>query len=72
MAIQCEGWRRKGGAFTFGPVNWSQCENDAIVNITVTQDGKTETMPGCKTCWNEAIDNKIEISEVVPMKDTKQ
>lgn len=65
--MQCEGWRRTGGAFTFGPVKWEQCKNNAIVMITVTQDGKTETLPACVECWNECINTKIKISEVKPL-----
>lgn len=30
MTTQCEGWRRRGGMMTFGPVKWSQCSNDAL------------------------------------------
>jgi len=65
--MQCEGWRRTGGAFTLGPVKWEQCTNDAIVTIEVTQDGKTEKMPACLKCWNEAIETGIKISEVLPV-----
>ena len=47
--MQCEGWRRTGGAFTFGPVTWDQCENDAIANIKFTQGKESiKTLPGCK------------------------
>ena len=54
MSKQCEGWRRTGGAFSFGPVRWDQCENEAVVTITVIQEGKQEEpMPACMTCWQE-------------------
>jgi hypothetical protein len=65
--MQCEGWRRTGGAFTFGPVKWEQCENSALVMLTVVQNAKKEELPACRKCWNEAIENKIEISAVVPL-----
>jgi hypothetical protein len=65
--MRCEGWRRTGGAFTFGPVKWEQCTEDAIVNLVVTQKDKQETLPACKTCWQECIDNKIEINEAKPI-----
>ncbi len=64
---QCEGWRTHGGAFSFGPVNWEQCKHEAIVVLTVIQE-KTEEMPACLTCWQEAIDNKIKISAVIPLR----
>jgi len=60
--MQCEGWRR----FTFGPVKWSHCTDDAIVTLTVTQDEETEEMPACQRCWHEAIENKIKISAAAP------
>ena len=68
---QCEGWRRKGGMFTFGPVHWSQCENNAIVTITVKQDGtKQKPLPACKKCWHECIESKdIAVILVVPLTD---
>jgi len=64
---QCEGWRRYGGAFSFGPVKWVQCENEATVLLTVVQKGTEAEMPACSTCWQEAIDNKIEIKEAKPL-----
>jgi len=65
--MRCEGWRRYGGAFTFGSVTWKQCENDAIVNLTVIQERKKETLPACLDCWNECIEKKIKIVKVVPI-----
>ncbi len=65
--MQCEGWRRYGGAFTLGPVTWRQCTNEAIVTLTVTQDGKTEQLPACLECWNEAVENNITISAAIPV-----
>ena len=65
---RCEGWRRHGGAFTFGPVTWEQCEEEGEVMLTVKQDDETTTLPACKTCWQECIDNeKIEVVSAVPI-----
>ena len=65
--MRCEGYTRHGGAFTLGPITWVQCKKEAIVNITATQDGKTETFPMCADCWKKGIDNGIEILSVVPI-----
>jgi len=62
--MRCEGYRRYGGAFTLGPVQWEQCSYDATIILTVVQDGKTQTMPACGKCWKEAVENKIEIKSV--------
>lgn len=66
MKTRCEGWRRYGGAFSLGPVKWEQCKEDAIVMLTVVQDGKTEKLPACKTCWKECIEKNIRIEKVEP------
>jgi hypothetical protein len=65
--MRCEGWRRNGGVFTFGPVKWSQCKNDATVMIDLEQDGEQQTLPGCLECWQEAIDKGIKILSVRPI-----
>lgn len=74
MKTQCEGWRRKGGAFSFGPVTWSQCENEATVTLEVVQDGKSIAFPACFTCWSEAIAKEFEIASAEPQEQrtTKQ
>jgi len=64
---RCEGWRRHGGAFTLGPVKWEQCPSEATVMLTVKQQGETQTMPACNTCWQECIENKIEIVSAEPI-----
>ena len=64
--IRCEGWRRTGGAFSFGPVKWSQCENNAIVMLKVSQK-EVKEFPACIECWNEAIERGIEIIEARPL-----
>ena len=65
VTYRCEGWRRHGGAFTFGPVKWEQCENDATVMLTVIQDGKQTVQPACQECWQEGSDNeKIKVMKV--------
>lgn len=71
--MRCEGWRRKGGAFTFGPVVWKQCSNEASVMLTVLQKPKGEkkkirqVLPACPTCWQECIDTGIEIEKAAPI-----
>jgi len=64
--MRCEGWRRYGGVFTFGPVQWKQCENDAVVTLTVHQEGQTKSFPVCMKCWREAISAGIKIESAVP------
>lgn len=54
-AVRCEGWRQIGGAMSFGPPKWVQCENDAVVMLDVVQDKKREKLPACQTCWQEAL-----------------
>ena len=66
LGARCEGWRRYGGAFTLGPVEWRQCENDAIVLLKVRQE-KIEELPACAECWKEVLENKIEILESKPI-----
>ncbi len=67
--IRCEGWRRHGGAFSFGPVKWAQCKEDAVVLLTIKQGKeKKTTLPACKLCWNKSINHKgIKIIEVKPI-----
>jgi len=55
---RCEGWRRHGGIFTFGPVTWTQCPESATVMLTVKQDGKKQKLPSCQKCWLEACSTK--------------
>lgn len=55
-APRCEGYRRYGGAFTFGPVRWERCKEDAVVLLTMTQEGKESKLPSCLRCWKEARD----------------
>jgi hypothetical protein len=67
MAIRCEGYRRRGGAFTFGPVVWKQCGNDAEVELIIVQDKKKSAVPSCVFCWNEAISNdKVQVKSAKP------
>ena len=67
--LRGEGWRRRGGAFTLGPVIWEQCENSSIVLLEVTQDNKIEKLPACKKCWLETIKKNIEIKSCIPLDD---
>lgn len=72
-AVRCEGWTRHGGAFSFGPVTWSQCENDAIVMLTVRQKNLTThqveevTQPACLGCWKTAKEYGIEVLKAEPL-----
>ena len=68
--MRCEGFHKIGGTWSVGglPV-WQQCKNDAIVMLTVVQNGKDESLPACNECWKESIENKfIEIINVEPLK----
>jgi hypothetical protein len=66
--MQCEGWRRYGGAFTLGPVTWRQCANEAVVTLEFIQEGKPERMPACMTCWDEATRAAgIQITSATPL-----
>jgi hypothetical protein len=49
--MKCEGYRRKGGAFTFGPVKWEQCQDEPKVMLQI--EGKAEPLPACMECWKE-------------------
>jgi len=65
----CEGWRRYGGAFTLGPVQWMQYQNEAVVIIKIKQQDRESSLPACMVCWQEGLDNKhIEIISVTPIK----
>lgn len=64
---RCEGWRRYGGAFTLGPVTWEQCKENGIVMLTFERDGKQQTLPACKVCWQEYIDTKLKIISAIPI-----
>lgn len=66
--VQCEGWRRYGGAFSFGPPQWRQCENAATMVLTVTQKDVTQDVPACNECWGEACaTDGIKIVEAKPI-----
>lgn len=66
---QCQGWRRTGGAFSLGPVSWKQCKETPTVLLMVRQNGKTEKMAACATCWQECIENQLEIMSAIPIKE---
>jgi len=65
--IRCEGYIKKGSFMTFGPRQWEQCKNDAVVKVTSIQDGEETTVPVCIDCWKLGISHKIEITKVVPI-----
>jgi len=67
--MRCEGFRRYGGAFTLGPIEWEQCEENAIVYITTRINNKKQIIPSCKKCWEESIENGIKIIEVKPVEE---
>lgn len=66
--IRCEGYHRRGGAFTIGVPQWEQCKEMAIVQLVVNQEGKESTLPACEHCWKEARSRPvIQILEVKPL-----
>jgi len=68
IVVQCEGYRRYGGAFSFGPPTWQRCVNAALVSLTVRQKSVTEVLPACNVCWKEALENKgVEVLNVMPL-----
>jgi len=69
--MRCEGWTRKGGVFTFGPVTWSQCENEAIVMLEVEQE-KVEKQPACLECWGKGIKAGIKLLSVERLGENEQ
>ena len=65
---RCEGWRRYGGAFTLGRPQWEQCKSDAVVLLTVEQDGKVlKDSPACADCWKEGQKAGIKQIEAKPI-----
>lgn len=65
---RCEGFRRYGSAFSLGPVTWVQCCETATVMLTVKQDGETQMLPACPTCWEEARNTKgITVTDAKPI-----
>ena len=64
--MRCEGWERTGGMMTLGPVDWKQCENEAVVMLKVEQK-KTQKLPGCMKCWQKCIDEKVKILSAEPI-----
>lgn len=66
-ARRCQGWRRYGGAFSFGPIKWVQCKERATVMLCFERDGKTETLPACPKCWQECIDTGLKILSAKPI-----
>ena len=64
--MRCEGWTLPGSFMTFDPRTWKQCENDAIVMLTVKQE-EVEKQPACNDCWKKGIEKDIEILQVDPL-----
>lgn len=67
MAQRCEGYKRTGGAFTFGTPVWRRCESEATVMVTAEQDGTVSSFPVCHSCWSEAVERGITIVEATPI-----
>jgi hypothetical protein len=69
--MRCEWWTRTGGAFSLGPVSWSQCTNDATVMLEVEQvdTGVKEVtkQPACMDCWKSTKDSAIKILSAEPI-----
>lgn len=68
-SARCEGWRRHGGAFTLGPVTWTQCKNQGIVTLKFqdADSGKVKTLPACRECWTECLATGVKIIEARPI-----
>lgn len=69
MDKRCEGWRRHGGAFTLGPVTWTQCKEKGVVMLTFRDKDRDsiKTLPACKDCWAECLATGIAIIEARPI-----
>lgn len=69
--MRCEGWTRHGGVFTFGPVTWTQCPNEAVVMLKVEQKVEGQSgvseQPACIDCWKEAKAWPITILSATPI-----
>ena len=73
-SMHCEGYRRRGGAFSLGPMTWEQCPNNAVVILTLKQKGEPKgEMPACAKCWEEARDPRwgIKIISAKPILEAK-
>ena len=72
--MRCEGWTRKGGAFTLGLPTWHQCEEEGTVNIEFKQGNEEiTTLPMCNKCWEKGIEKEeIKILSVEPITDNQK
>lgn len=59
--MRCQGYTRRGGFMSLGPVYWSQCKNDAEFILTVTQDGVDQSFPACSSCRDACTQYGIDI-----------
>lgn len=66
--VQCEGYRRYGGAFCLGPVTWERCKLDATRILEVKQGGKgLSKFPVCEECLQECLRTEgIEVVSITP------
>jgi hypothetical protein len=68
MKNRCQGWRRYGGMFTFGPVRWVQCKNKGVALLTTYNSDNGEIQkpkPACVDCWIECIESEVLIIKAV-------
>jgi hypothetical protein len=65
--MRCEGWTRRGGAFTLGKPVWSQCDAEATVMLSVVKDEIAAFFPACNDCWRTCIEREIEIVKSEPI-----
>lgn len=64
---RCDGWHRRGGAFTMGPVTWSQCSKVPDFHLRIDQGDGVEHFYCCVECFETSVDGKITVIEKVPM-----
>lgn len=66
--VRCDTWRRHGNAFSFGPMTWTQCPNDAVVLLTVEQEGLVvKDSPACAACWEESRERGLKQLDAKPI-----
>lgn len=66
-APACCGQRRYGGAFTLGPVRWEKCPETPTVELQIGDDW----LPSCRHCWQECIENNVDIKGSRPIAEAK-
>ncbi len=61
---QCEGFERRGGAFSFGPPQWIQCKNEAKFIATKKKNEKVPLCPECVQKAKEFIPRQATFSPI--------